>query len=442
MNLTSSIFKTRSSICLLIFIVSLICNAETLQGQTLKYENLDFLEALAKAKKSDQLVFVQFDSDCLQCNSMANEGLSGDDIVNIFGKFVCIRVGFKTNDYNKIVSDYRISPNIPTSIIVNSDGNYLASMLNYSTSSHNEYIKLAANAMVNKDNPPFKLYTDALSKEKYDKKLLRQYITKLNENNFNIADLVERYAETLTLKEFEDTTELIFLIRTAPIVNSNIDKLIRNNYELFKKVFESIPYEERVRINRKIIARSKEKAIREKDKNYLYAVSNFLRGTYSKDYKAAQKAESNLQMDFYKAIKDSAQYLWLAKQYYNFNFKALKIDSVCKAEMDQSVKSPDGRIIRGGTFYHTGNQLNNMAFSLLELSSDKEYLGFALKLSEQTLRYNYPPYIDTYAQILYKLGGRKDAIDWQQKAVDLSDSLHQPNIQLKEVLIKMKDGSL
>lgn len=113
MNLTSSIFKTRSSICLLVFIVSLICNAETLQGQTLKYENLDFLEALAKAKKSDQLVFVQFDSDCLQCNSMANEGLSGDDIVNIFGKFVCIRVGFKTNDYNKmflIIGFTRIYP--------------------------------------------------------------------------------------------------------------------------------------------------------------------------------------------------------------------------------------------------------------------------------------------------------------------------------------------
>ena len=118
------------------------------------------------------------------------------------------------------------------------------------------------------------------------------------------------------------------------------------------------------------------------------------------------------------------------------------MDSVCKAELNQTFKRPDGAIIKGGSLYQIGNQLNNMAFSISELSCDKEYLGFALKLSEQTLRYNYPPYIDTYAQILYKLGGRKDAIDWQQKAIDLSDSLHQPGNQLKEVLVKMKNGSL
>jgi tetratricopeptide (TPR) repeat protein len=118
------------------------------------------------------------------------------------------------------------------------------------------------------------------------------------------------------------------------------------------------------------------------------------------------------------------------------------MDSVCKAELNQAFKRPDGAIIRGGSLYQIGNQLNNMAFSISELSCDKEYLGFALKLSEQTLRYNYPPYIDTYAQILYKLGGRKDAIDWQQKAIDLSDSLHQPSNQLKEVLVKIKNGSL
>jgi len=442
MKTNSAEFKIESSFCLLLFLVSFICNVETVFGQTLKYENLSFSEALSKAKNDNQIVFVQLESDCGQCNSVANDGLSGNEIGELYGKFVCIKVSFNTEDYKKIISAYRIFPNFPSSLFIDSKGNYLASLLSSSTSNRNEYIKLAANAMSNEKNPPFKIYTDALSKEKYNNESLKQYINILNEKNFNISDLVEKYAETLTLKEIEDTTELKFLIRTAPIVNSKLDKLIRFNYELFKKVFESIPFEERVRINQKVVARSKEKAFREKDQIYMYAVSSFLAGTYNKDYKAAQKATTNLQMDFYKATKDSSQYIALAKQYYNLNIKTLKMDSVCTAELNQTITRPDGAIIKGGSLYQIGNQLNNMAFSISELSCDKEYLGFALKLSEQTLRYNYPPYIDTYAQILYKLGGKKDALDWQQKAIDLSDSLHGPSNQLKEVLVKMINGSL
>lgn len=438
----SSASKIRSQFFLLLFVVTLMCNTEVAYGQPLKYANLSFSEALVKAKKSNQLVYIQLESDCDQCNSIANEGLSGNEIGELFGKFVCIKVGFNNKEYKKIISNYRIFPNYPSSLFVDSYGNYLASMLNQSTTNRNQYIKLAANAMANEKNPPFKKYTDASSNRKSDKELQKEYITKLNEMNLNIADLVEKYAETLTLKELSDTAELKFLIRTAPIVNSNMYKLIHYNSELYQKVFESIPLDERIRINQKVIARSKEKAIRESDRNYLYAVSSFLAGTYNKDYKAAQKATNNLLMDFYKAIKDSSQYYGLAKQYYIVNIKTLKMDSVCSAELNLTISRPDGAIIKGGSLYKTGNQLNNMAFSLLLLSSDKEYLGFALKLSEQTLRYNYPPFIDTYAQILYKLGGKKDAIDWQQKAVNLSGSLHQPSNQLKEVLDKMKNGSL
>jgi hypothetical protein len=147
-------------------------------------------------------------------------------------------------------------------------------------------------------------------------------------------------------------------------------------------------------------------------------------------------------MDFYQVMKDSSTYFRIAKQYYDMNFKKLKMDSVCNAELNKTVHRPDGAIVKGGMLYQTGNQLNKIAFTLFELSSDKEHLGFALKLSELTLKYNYPSYIDTYAQILYKLGAKKDAIDWQQKAVNLSDSLHQPNNQFKDVLAKMKGGLL
>lgn len=434
--------KISRSFFMFLIVVCVICNSEKVFAQSLKFENLSLRDALAKAKKSNQIVFIQLQSECHQCNSAADEGLSGNEIGELFEKFICMKVSYNGDEYHRITWNYRILPKYPSSLFVDSDGNYLASMVNRSTSNRNEYIKLAANAMANVRNPPFKIYTDALSKGKGNRDLLKQYIAKLNDKNFNTDDLVEKYTRELTLKELEDTTELKFLISTAPLVNSNLYKLLHNNSELFSKVFNSLPKDERTRINSKTIIESKEKAIRDKDWNYMYAISSFIRGTYGKDYRASQKAIVNFELDFFHAIKDSVQYFGCAKRCYNEFIKPLKMDSVCKAELNQTVKRPDGAIMKGGILYQYGNQLNKMAFTIYQLSSDKEHLGFALKLSEQTLRYNYPPYIDTYAQILYKLGGKKDAIDWQQKAVNISDSLHMSGNQFKEVLAKMKDGSL
>ena len=118
------------------------------------------------------------------------------------------------------------------------------------------------------------------------------------------------------------------------------------------------------------------------------------------------------------------------------------MDSISKAELNQTIQRPDGAIMKGGPLYQTGNQLNDIAFTIYELSNDKEQLGFALKLSEKTLEYNVPAFIDTYARILYRLGGKKDAIEWQQKAVSIGDSMHQPNDELKAALIKMQNGTL
>ena len=60
----------------------------------------------------------------------------------------------------------------------------------------------------------------------------------------------------------------------------------------------------------------------------------------------------------------------------------------------------------------------------------------ALKWSERILVYKNPPYHDTYAHILYKLGAKEKTIKWQQKVVNLSDSPGMPDINLSVELEK------
>jgi hypothetical protein len=423
-------------------LLCIFCFATEAIGQPLQYANLSFSEALAKAKSKNQIVFIQLESDCLQCNSVADKGLSGNDIGELFAKFICIKVPNTTEDYQNLLNQYRIYPNLPTSLFIDSEGNYLSSLNNFSTSNRNEYFKLAAKAMANKDDPPFKKYTEALKHEKYNKELLRQYITKLNEQNFNVDDLLEKYILEMNIKELDDENEVAFLIRSCPIINSRTYQLIRQNLILYNKVFESFPMEERILINRKIIAKSKSKAFREKDSNYLSSVLNFLYGSYGKDNIKGYKARQKMQLDYYKETKDSRFFFNMAKNYYSSYLEKINIDSISKAELNQTIQGPDGLVMKGGQLYQTGNELNDIAFAIYELSNDKEQLGFALTLSEKTLEYNVPAFIDTYARILYRLGGKKDAIEWQQKAISIGDSMHQPNEELKKVLVEMQNGTL
>lgn len=434
--------KTKDYFFSTLLLICIFCFVTDATSQPLQYANLSFSEALDKAKITNQIVFVQLESDCQPCNSVADKGISGSEINELFSKFICIKASYNTEDYQKILLTYRIYPNLPSSIFVDSEGNYLSSLNNFSTTNRNEYFKLAAKALANKENPPFETFTKALALKEYNKELLIKYIVKLNEQNFNVEDLVGKYIDALTIKELENENELAFLIRTSPIINSKTFRLIRQNNDLYNKVFESFPQEDRKTINQKIIARSKEKAFREKDCNYMYAVSNFLSGSYGEDLVSARNASTKLELEFLKEMKDFKQYFNRAHFYYQNSLDKLNMDSVRIAEMSSSYQRPDGMIIKGGSLYHYGNILNEIAFSICEMSNDKEQLGFALKLSEKTLEYNMPAFIDTYARILYRLGGKRDAIYWQQKAVTISDSLHQQNNELEEVLIKMKNNTL
>lgn len=433
--------KTSNSFHSALLLLCIFCFATNTIGQPLQYANLSFSEALAKAKNDNKIVFINIEGSCIPCNAVANTALSGNGINEFFKKFVCIKVKPDTKDYKNIISEYYIPRNLPLSffLFVGAKGNYLASLQNSSALNRNIYFNLAKDAIANVENPPLKLYTDSLLNGNITKELMKQYIIKLNERNLYISDLVETYASGLTVKELEDENELKFLITTASVINSRSFKLTRLNNELFQKVFGTIPVEERIKINRKIIATSKEKAIKEKNVSYMYQVAQFLRGTYVNNPKQAQKESNILMMDYYHGVKDSVQYYLTAKQYYNSYIKSLDIDSLCKAELGELNQIKNGLTSKNGILFPIGGQINKMAWQLYEISSDEEHLGLALKLSKRTLAYNLPHFIDTYAHILYKLGGKKDAIEWQQKAVDLCESSIDPsNYTIKEELTKIR----
>lgn len=87
----------------------------------------------------------------------------------------------------------------------------------------------------------------------------------------------------------------------------------------------------------------------------------------------------------------------------------------------------------------SGMHVNNMSWPIFEHITDTAILNTAIKAMKYDLEHytgNDPAAIDTYANLLYKSGREQEAIEWEQKAVTLSNN----GKEYIETLNKMKRG--
>ncbi len=89
---------------------------------------------------------------------------------------------------------------------------------------------------------------------------------------------------------------------------------------------------------------------------------------------------------------------------------------------------------------NTGDdQLNSFAWTVFQNCSDETCLQNALEWSKRSFeKEQNPMFMDTYANILYRLGKTDEAIAWEQKAKDLAAETDKPSFQ--QTIDKMKNG--
>jgi len=83
-------------------------------------------------------------------------------------------------------------------------------------------------------------------------------------------------------------------------------------------------------------------------------------------------------------------------------------------------------------------ELNSIAWGVFEQCSDMTCVSQILDYSSQLKNSNEPAFIDTYANILYKLGKKEEAIALEQKALNATPENERSDIQA--TLDKMKKG--
>jgi thioredoxin-related protein len=85
------------------------------------------------------------------------------------------------------------------------------------------------------------------------------------------------------------------------------------------------------------------------------------------------------------------------------------------------------------------DQLNNFAWTVFQNCDDMTCVADALDWSKKSFAdNNNPGFMDTYANILYKMGKKDDAISWETKAMNLAPDSDKKGYQ--ETIDKMKAG--
>jgi thiol-disulfide isomerase/thioredoxin len=84
-------------------------------------------------------------------------------------------------------------------------------------------------------------------------------------------------------------------------------------------------------------------------------------------------------------------------------------------------------------------ELNDYAWAIFQNCNDMNCVAEALKWSEHSFNdNNQPAFMDTYANILYKLGRKQEAITWETKAMELSPEADRKIF--KDTIEKMRNG--
>jgi len=163
-------------------------------------------------------------------------------------------------------------------------------------------------------------------------------------------------------------------------------------------------------------------------------------------------------MGYYGDTKDSIQYLKYATTYCNNQLMNLSPDSITKRDI--VTFNQIGKAISSGQLVGMDStnlaqlkvasehverniiseRLNDIAWEVFLKISDVKGLQEALRWSKRSLEIypNNPLWMDTYANLLYKLGQKEEAIVMEQEALNYVTK--ERSEDLKKTLQKMKAG--
>lgn len=430
-------------------------------GAQVQFSNIRFAEAMDKAKKENKIILLSIQSPtCTECNEVSKAGFNNALLARaINSSCISLNVSQQSPDFILLDSLYSID-NTMGLLFVDGEGNYLH-RYNGTSSFYIMYMEQLDKALKKKDTPDtaYKRLQAAYHEGNRSFTLLYQLVAKKNEAGILHDALTEEMLNLAPADSANSLTFLQFVNEQIPLIGSPVENYLHRNPGNFNDAWYLMPLQKRVLINNRMIAKSKAKAIRDKNLMYAERVAAFAAGVNT-DKIQARKMHDRTMIDYYKGINDTSNYLLASVKYYDQFLMTVSVDSVLRADSlrlrEMAANAVPQKLMQPGapalmrtavqfapaSQYYT-NELNSGAWAIYTYTHDPYYTGKALGWSKRSLEFFENTHaIDTYAKLLYRNGNTAEAIQWLEKAQQLikdKKAPAYPNNQ-EELILKMKSG--
>lgn len=407
--------------------------------QHIHYQNT-LNKALKQAAKSKKPVFINLSSPPIPNHSL-KLALTDPEIVKLYNKnFVNYTISLTDSAAAPLIKKYKTTL-YPAYLFIDTLGNLIYKETSGSTSAY-KYINMSKKVLeAQATGRTLTNYIARYNMNRNDPAFLKDYITLREELGYeDNADLVDQYADHLTLKDFQDYKTVLFILKAGPIAYGRAYTLCYINKPLIDSFYKTEPLELRTLINNRIITNTINDAIANKNAVTAQQAARFTAATWSANKIRGEVSSTLRMLTYYSSVGDTALYYIQASLFYNKYYMNISADSAARVDKEiannrsaLAVKYPVNpnnalsnaelvnELANSGP-NRVANTLNHAAYLFYSLGTHNQtYLVTAMLWSKRAIElYPYYGNYSTLAHLLYRLNLFEEAKSTQDKALELA----------------------
>ena len=423
-------------------------------SQGIEFEHGTWKEVLEKAKLTNKPIFIDvYTSWCGPCKMMSKNIFPLAEVGKVYNaNFVCYQVDAEKGEGIEIAKKYEVM-SYPTYLFIQADGTLFSRSVGSMPAEKFIAVSNAAIADMN-DPKPFSEWEKEYAEKKNDPAFLLDYINKRLKLGKSTAQLFDEYLALLPndQRASDKIIEIYHKESRNITINSLAFKNLQDNATLFFPKLGGYVYVFMIGA----IDNSFRDACTSKNEQLLQQIVD---ANEKLPMISQRKIKEEVYMNYYLKTNDFDKYISNATIYCNASLMTVTSDSIAKTDnkvlqlFDTQRNALIGKMDSTQLAQLTENMvhasrnkysqaLNEVSWKFFEKVTDTKALENALRWSKRSLEI-YPEnhmYIDTYANLLYKLGQKQEAIVNETEALRIATDAKSGTKMYETILLKMKDG--
>lgn len=424
-------------------------------SQGIQFEHGTWKEVLQKAQQTNKPIFIDvYTSWCGPCKKMSKDIFPLTEVGTVYNaNFICYQIDAEKGDGIEIAKKYEVK-SYPTYLFLKYDGTLFSRSMG--SMEAEKFIAVSKTAIADMNDPKsIAMWEKEYVEKKNDPAFLLNYMNKLSKLGKSTTQLFDEYLSLLS-KDQRVSDKIIEIYHKEShniSINSLAFKNLQDNATLFLPKLGGYVYI----MMSSVIDNSFCEACNSKNEELLQQVVD-ANEKLPKTLLTKQKEE--FYMNYYKKTNDIDKYITNATIYCDTSLMIMSSDSIAKSDkkmLELFEKTQRNALIGKIDSIHlvqlTNNMahvarnkyseaLNSVAWNFFEKVTNTKSLENALRWSKHSLDI-YPDnhmFLDTYANLLYKLGQKGEAIVKEREALNLAKSTKSDTKGYEVTLQKMKSG--